>query len=193
MLFFYFFNYFLFIFFFDFFLVDKCACYRNGPFVGHPKHSRHCYCIQYAHPHSNSAIKPFVVLVPGPSHHIIERIRASDFVAPWLLIVVRVQARIPHLGNIHRHAKDSGGEEVLKAVFRKWENNVYTYPPTLTYPRILPKRTCHVCCPSVLQRWRSMWQPSRGGRSWRSTSRLFPVIHIPVCGDQVQAPVDWVA
>ena len=182
-------------------------------------------------PHSNSVCKPFVVLVPGPSHHIIERIRASDFVAPWLLIVVRVQARIPHLGNIHRHAKDRGynsrfppcftsllaqrcivstpfppllpplpppplpvgGEEVLKAVFRKWENNVYTYPPTLTYPRILPNRTCHCCCPSVLQRWRSMWQPGRGGRSWRSTSRLFPVIHIPVCGDQVQAPVDWVA
>ena len=178
----------------------------------------------YAHHHSNSvSCKPFVVLVPGPSLHIIERIRASDGVALSLLKVVRVQARIPHLGNIHGHAKDRGynsrfppcftsllaqrcivstpfpppppvgGEEVLKAVFRKWENNVYTYPPTLTYPRILPKRTCHCCCPSVLQRWRSMWQPGRGGRSWRSTSRLFPVIHIPVCGDQVQAPVDWVA
>ena len=47
--------------------------------------------------YSNSVCKPFGVLVPGPAHHIIERIRTSDSVAPWLRFVVRVQARIPHL------------------------------------------------------------------------------------------------
>ena len=151
----------------------------------------------YAHHHSNSvSCKPLEVLVPGPGPHILERIRASDGVARWLQFVVRVQGRIPHLGNIHGHAKDRGynsrfppcftsvlaqrcivsnpfpplppqlpppppvgGEEVLKAVFRKWENNVCTYPPTLTYPRILPKRTCHFSCPSILQRCCAMRQP----------------------------------